>query len=1129
MTTNVWLRRAMNLLRKSFSGTAKASASRLADQVDLLHDSSLVDAIWYRQTYPDLRNTPIDVARHYLEYGASEGRNPSSLFHTSYYLYQNPDVAASGMNPLVHYLLYGAQEARSPLPPRSHTESRLATPSLLPAAPIAPPEPNVVLPDENSETDPASELRRQIDESGLFDASWYLKMNGDVARTNSDPLDHFINFGSAECRSPGPNFDARWYIEEYPDVCSSGMSPLVHYLLVGCERGYQPSGSAYERWCTRFDTLTDDDRQLILINSARNILPNLLIIAYFDCATSRSPRNEVAAISGQLYKNWRAILIFERGYDQREVDSAREWAKSDSRFRVVSGQEGLGDLPRYSSETCIVLLPAGIIMREHALYMLATAATSPEIRVVYSDEDMLDGRGRRTQPVFKPRYSPELARTTHYLGPVVLIRGVEQSGEHVAVDLLNGLTTFETLLGCILPDAHARSVSHIPSVLYHDTTAPRLRWTRCAGMPVVDEPLATFSILIPTRDRRELLEPCISSIEQRTDYPRSKLEIIVIDNGSTDPATVEYLDSLAQEGRARIIRDDGEFNFSRLNNVAAAVASHRVLLFVNNDTIVDDPLWLQRIVAYVVQKDVGTVGGKLLYPDRTIQHGGVILGIQGVAGHDLVGLQERDPNARLDVTREVSAVTGACLAVRREIFERIGGFDTTLAVAFNDTLFCLEAMKAGYRNIYISDALLIHFESKSRGYDLDPERVALFQREARYARQRHNEIFKDDPYYNPNLCLQRPNELAFPPRRTKPWRQGARDLTRLRVLMLSSTTEIGHGVAVVIDQQAAYLAAAGHEVYIGGPKGKSEFQFAGCRRIYLEEPAAAAAFAVEHGIDCVVAHTPPFFSVARWLGEWPPTLFLDYGEPPPDHFPDRDTRRSVAAEKQLCFSMASKVCAISDSVRAEGTEERALVIPLANSHLAIWSENMRPRRNAARRLRGWEESVVILNVCRFGPGERHYKGIDKYREIMREFRFARPELAARTIFVLCGKADREDVDAMREFGLEVFANVTDAELIELYLAADIYANFSRWEGYNLGIGQALAMGLPVIASEISAHRAFPIFTSNDTLPIVGQLSQYVEYAARHPSAERRPIVVDWHDCMVRFEREIVELCRATGL
>jgi glycosyltransferase involved in cell wall biosynthesis len=478
------------------------------------------------------------------------------------------------------------------------------------------------------------------------------------------------------------------------------------------------------------------------------------------------------------------------------------------------------------------------------------------------------------------------------------------------------------------------------------------------------------------------------------------------------------------------------------------------------------------------------------------------------------------------MTREMSSLTGACLAMRRELFNKLGGFDPVAAVAFNDTLLCLAALEAGYRNIYIKEPLLIHYESKSRGYDDRPERAALFRREAAYARKQHNAYFMDDPYYSQNLSLQKPDELAFPPRKSKPWRADGVDLSNLKILFLSSTHEVGHGVPVVINIQASYLRDRGHQIFVGGPKGRREISYAGCRRVYLSEPAQAAAFAVEHGIDCIVVETPPFFSVVRWLAEWPRTLFLDHGEPPAELFPEADNRRSTAAEKRFCALSASGVFAISESVRVEGGVERAQVIANGNSHLSRWEEGMAASRKATRERLGWSDKVVILNVCRFSAAERRYKGLDKYAEILQEFRFERPKQAAKTVFVICGKGEPEDVLEMRTSGFEVFANVEDSEMIDIYAAADIYANFSRWEGYNLGIGQALAMGLPVVASDIPAHRAFPIFTANATMPIVAELAAIADEAIGSGfSKARTPVIFSWEDSLRKLEKAIVDLCR----
>lgn len=1125
-----------------------AGSGKRPDEIELLHKSPIVDPVWYRRTYLDLEATPIDVARHYLEHGAAEGRNPGPHFDTEFYLEQNPDVAASGINPLIHYLLWGAKEGRDPyrlvrangqqteaiersLPspsaasPHSDHKPREASQKTTPLQDAAPKNLTVNAREEDHalpQAMPVFEWRKCVEQSGFFDADWYLRKYRDVGRAGIDPLDHFIQFGSAEHRNPGPKFNARWYVEEYPDSVTVGLEPLAHYLTIGREKGYQANGTDYKRWCQKFDTLTNEDLSIIRHDISSGAFPSLYVIVYFQRSAQSFVINTVKTLSDQLFDRWQAVFIFEHRCDLREIETARRAIEGKSRFFIVSEAYTSSSLPQGSKGERFVFISAGVLIREHALYMVASAAAASDVSLVYSDEDTLDENGDRKEPIFKPQYSPELARTTKYFGSFVLVRGFENTLEHV----LKGAVTVDSLIAEVLRFSDSRTIRHIPSILYHDIMAPRREIEIPIELVSSDELLPGFTIIIPTRDRLELLEPCIASIEERSEYPREKIEIIVVDNGSTDEKTLNYLALLAREGRARIIRDAGKFNFSRLNNLAAAEASREVLLFLNNDTVVEDPFWLRRIATYVVQKDVGAVGGKLLYPDHTIQHGGVVLGVQGVAAHDLAGVAEGEVKVRMNATREVSAVTGACLAMRREVFDEIGGFDTVLAVAFNDTLLCIEALKAGYRNICIKKPLLIHFESKSRGYDDSAERVALFRREARYVRQRHNDLFRNDPYYNPNLCLQQVNELAFPPRSSKPWRIRRRNLAKLKILILSSTAEIGHGVAVVINLQAAHLVAAGHEVYIGGPKGKIEFEFSGCRRVYLDAAAEAAAFAVECGIDCIVVETPPFFSIVRWLGDWPRTLFLDHGEPPAEYFPDADARRSIVAEKQLCFTMASKVFAISPSVRAEGGEERAEIIPNGNSHLVVWHESLRALRGRVRAARGWESKAVVLNVCRFEVGERLYKGLDKYAEVLQEFRFTRPKLAAQTTFVLCGKATECDVAAMKDIGFEVFANVTDAELIDLYIAADIYANFSRWEGYNLGIGQALALGLPAVASDIPAHRAFSIFTSNDTLPIVEKLSDFIETTINGEfSCKRDPIVTDWKSSLMRLEYAITKLCR----
>ena len=655
------------------------------------------------------------------------------------------------------------------------------------------------------------------------------------------------------------------------------------------------------------------------------------------------------------------------------------------------------------------------------------------------------------------------------------------------------------------------------------------RGLRSAERVLPEAELPSVSIVIPTRDSLDLLAPCLASIEHRTSYPREKMEIIVVDNGSQDPETLSFLEDAAARGAIRLARDAECFNYARLNNLGAKEAKCDVLVFLNNDTLIDDRDWLKLLGGQAMQEDVAAVGPKLLYPDRSVQFGGTILGIQGVAGHAHVDLAETDGGYRglASITHEVSALTGACLAIRRQVFEEIGGLNPKLAVACNDVLLCAEALKRGYRNIYVAKPMVVHLESKSRGFDDTQDKYEQFLSEGGYARSRHKALFRNDPYYSPNLSYERTYDIAFPPRREKPWRRHMRDaIGKLRILMLSAVHGQGHGVPVVLRLHAEHLASLGHEVFVGGPSVHRGIPYAGCHRVELHDPIEAASYAVANDIDVIVAHTPPFFSVVRWVGSWPRCILYDYGEPPAQLFADSEEREAELAEKRFAFGIADRVFAISSAVRAEANRDDMGIIRLGNAHLGRWSEALLPKRAPTRARWGWDGKAVILNVCRFHRAERRYKGIDLYAEVANRFRKAYPALADKVVFVLAGKGTREDVAEVEALGISAIANVSDAELTDLYAAADIYMSFSQWEGYNLGIGQALALGLPVIASDIPAHREFGIATTNDPATAAEGLGPLVEAAlSGRLLAERAPKLWAWDEPLAVFAAEVENACR----
>ncbi|MGI9607495.1 MAG: glycosyltransferase family 2 protein, partial [Acidimicrobiales bacterium] len=439
-----------------------------------------------------------------------------------------------------------------------------------------------------------------------------------------------------------------------------------------------------------------------------------------------------------------------------------------------------------------------------ALGVIALFAGDADI--VYTDEDKIDASGRHFDPHCKPPWNPELLLGQNFVSHLTAIRrsvvvdvggirpGTEGSQDH---DLLLRTTA----------RVESSRIVHAPFVAYHwraiegstarasgeksYTDAASINalrehlgpeWTigpsaapstfRCTP-PLPTTPLV--SILIPTRDRVELLGQCVASLD-RTTYP--SFEIVVIDNDSTDPATLEWMREFQKDDDRRVVRSTGEFNFSRVNNDGARMARGELILLLNNDTEVVEPDWLTEMVRWVDQPGVGAVGAKLLYPDDTIQHAGVVLGLGGLAGH---GHHREDRHAygyfsRLALAHEVGAVTGACLLTPRATWDELGGLDENLAVAFNDIDYCLRVRHAAnQRVIWTPHALLYHHESVSRGAEDDLVKVARFNAEVDQVLEDWGHTLDDDPAYSPNLTLVGESfTLARQPRVEPPW-FGTRD------------------------------------------------------------------------------------------------------------------------------------------------------------------------------------------------------------------------------------------------------------------------------------------------------------------------------------------------------------------
>jgi GT2 family glycosyltransferase len=483
-----------------------------------------------------------------------------------------------------------------------------------------------------------------------------------------------------------------------------------------------------------------------------------------------------------------------------------EYARRDPRIRFVV-RDANGHISEASNSALALatgefvgLLDHDDELRPHALLEMAEAiAAQPDVALLYSDEDKIDADGRRFNPYFKPDWNPDLLLSQNYVCHFAVLRTalVRAVGGFRAG--FEGSQDHDLFLRCTerLSDTQIR---HVPKVLYHwraiegstalvreakdYASAAGLRAVaehlqRCGQDAVADElPHGHFrvrwrlpaeaprvSIVVPTRDRVQLLRTCIDSLRARTTYP--DYELVVVDNQSTDPETLEYLDALRQQEWSRVLRYDAPFNYSAINNWAAAQSSSPLLCLLNNDIEVIEPGWLEEMAGHAIRPDVGAVGAMLVYPDRTIQHAGVILGIGGVANHAYVGLPLGYPGhgGRALVAQNLSAVTGACLMVRRALYETVGGLDENLQVAFNDIDFCLRLREAGYRNVWTPFATLCHHESASRGRDDTDEKRERFVSEVTRMQERWGDLLRHDPAYNPNLTLDDTGfQLAFPPR-----------------------------------------------------------------------------------------------------------------------------------------------------------------------------------------------------------------------------------------------------------------------------------------------------------------------------------------------------------------------------
>ena len=504
------------------------------------------------------------------------------------------------------------------------------------------------------------------------------------------------------------------------------------------------------------------------------------------------------SILDQTYGNWEVCIAdgSPRGQDVEKV--LKKYAQKDSRIRyeILGGNRGI------SGNTNAALAMAKgeyVILADHddtippqAFYEVAKAINKhPDCDVLYSDEDKLDMDGKALfDPHFKPDFNPDLLTSVNYICHLFVVKKelLDQVGGFRQE--FDGAQDYDFIFRCT---EQAKEIVHIPQVLYHwrchqDSTASNPESKMYAfeagsraimahyermGIPaervekgvdygiyhttfkIKGEPL--ISIIIPNKDHSKDLDVCVRSILEKSTY--RNLEFIIVENNSTEPETFAYYKKMEEKHPSfHVVTWKEGFNYSAINNFGASFAKGEYLLLLNNDTELLEPDSIREMLGFCQREEVGIAGARLLYADDTIQHAGVVIGFGGIAGHTFIGLHKAENSYfhRAMCAQDYSAVTAACLMVKKSVFHEVGGLTEELAVAFNDVDFCLKVRAAGYLVVYAPYAVMHHYESKSRGLEDTPEKVARFNREWALVASRWPDILKNgDPYYNPNLTLRK--------------------------------------------------------------------------------------------------------------------------------------------------------------------------------------------------------------------------------------------------------------------------------------------------------------------------------------------------------------------------------------
>lgn len=559
--------------------------------------------------------------------------------------------------------------------------------------------------------------------------------------------------------------------------------------------GQEPN--AYDSWQKKYQVTAEElDRQR---SEKFAFAPKFSIVVPMYKTKPEFLREMIDSIVAQTYGNWELCLAYAlddaAGQEAPLRPILEKYAAADARIRFTVLTENLGISGNTNAALAmatgeyVVLVDHDDVVPANALYEFAKALNDDrDIDVLYSDEDKISMDGKkRFEPNFKPDFNLDLLCSVNYICHLFSAKKelIEKAG--VFDSAYDGAQDLDFILRCC---EQAKKIHHVPKVLYHwrchmDSTAANpesklyafeagrraieAHYRRCQIPARVEnaqyygmyrthyewEEQPLVSVIIPNKDHSEDLRTCLNSIFEKSEY--RNFEIIIVENNSTEQETFDYYKELETTyENVHVVFYEGGFNYSKINNFGVLAARGDYFLLLNNDTEMIDGTCIGELLGYCMREDVGIVGAKLLYADETIQHAGVVLGFGGTAGHTFIGKGRYDTGymGRILCAQDYSAVTAACMMVKRSVFESVGGLTEELAVAFNDIDFCLKVRETGKLVVYNPYAELFHYESKSRGLEDSPEKVERFNGEVEILLSRWRTVIEQgDPYYNPNLTL----------------------------------------------------------------------------------------------------------------------------------------------------------------------------------------------------------------------------------------------------------------------------------------------------------------------------------------------------------------------------------------